>query len=168
MAIDLPPELEFTRPSLEERHRRVLAGYMRRIRDLYDAIHDRFGDEGLELIRDVSRAYGSRIAENVKKSRDLRDIDAVGGYLLKVFEMVSGEVEVVEHTNDRLVIRVDRCPYPFTREAVCRAHTCVEEALISTLDGDLEHTVGRCIPAGDECCEHIVRRRRPDAPQARR
>jgi predicted hydrocarbon binding protein len=159
MARDLPRELEFEHPSLEERHRRALSGYMRRIRDLYDAIHDRFGEEGLELIRDVSRAYGTRIAENVKKTRDLSGVDEVGSYLLKVFEMVSGDVEVVEHNDERLVIRVDRCPYPFTREAVCRAHTCMEEALISTLDDSLEHHVGRCLPAGDECCEHIVRRR---------
>jgi len=157
--MELPRELEFEHPSLEERHRRALAGYMRRIRVLYEAIHERFGEEGLALIRDVSREYGTRIAENVKRKRELRGIDEVGSYLLRVFEMVSGDVEVVEHTAKRLVIKVHRCPYPLTSAEVCHAHTCMEGALVSTLDDSLEHVVGHCIPAGDEYCEHIVRRR---------
>lgn len=104
----LPPELDFERPTLEERYNRAVPGYMKRIADLYSAITDRFGDEGLELIREVSC-----------------------------------------------------CPYPFDREEICRAHTHMEKSLVATLDDSLEHRVGKMIPRGDPCCEHIVVRRKP-------
>ena len=157
--MDLPPELEFDRPSVEEQYRRAVPGYMRRIRDIYYAVHDRFGEEGLQLIRDVSREYGERIANNVKRERKLRGVAEVGRYLLRVFDMVSDDWEIQELTEDRLVIAVHRCPYPFDREEVCRAHTCMEKALVSTLDPSLEHRVGRSIPGGDAYCEHIVCRK---------
>jgi hypothetical protein len=155
--MELPPELEFDRPNLEERYRRAVPGYMKRLRDLYEAIEDRFGDEGLDLIRQVSRDYGERIATNLKKNGELKGLAEVGRYMLKVFDMVSDDWEVTEFTKERLVITVYRCPYPFEREAVCRAHTCMEKSLVANLDDDLEHCVGRCIPRGDPVCEHILR-----------
>jgi hypothetical protein len=157
--MNLPEELAFKRLSYEEKYHRAVPGYMKRIRDLYEAIHDRFGEEGLELIREVSRNYGTRIAENVKKKGELKGVAQVGKYLCKVFDMVGGEWEIGELTPDRLVITVKQCPYPFTRDEVCRAHTCMEQALVTTLDDELEYGIGRSIPAGDSCCEHILRRR---------
>jgi len=154
--MDLPEELDFPRPSIEEKYHRAVPGYMKRIRDLYEAVHDRFGDEGLELIRDVSKEYGTRIAENVSKKEQLRGVSQVGRYLLKVFDMVSDDLEVTESSDERLVIKVRRCPYPFRTEAVCRAHTCMEHALIEGLDPRLVHRVESCIPAGDDFCEHVV------------
>jgi len=152
----LPAELEFSRPDDAERYRRAVPGYMKRIRDLYEAVQDRFGEEGLELIREVSRSYGERIAGNIKRRGELRGVAAVGRYLLKVFDMVSDDWTVSEFTPDRLVIRVDRCPYPFTREEICSAHTCMEEALVTTLDPDLDYRIGCSLPKGDAFCEHIL------------
>jgi len=129
---------------------------MKRICRLYEAIHDRFGEEGLALIREVSREYGERIAENVNRKGGLRGVTEVGRYLLKVFDMVSDDWRVAEFTPQRLVIAVDRCPYPFKRDEVCRAHTCMEQALVRGLDDTLEYRVGRSIPQGDACCEHIL------------
>jgi hypothetical protein len=157
--VELPPELEFNRPELEEKYDRAVSGYMQRIADLYAAIADRFGEEGLELIREVSCEYGRRIAENVKKKRDLKGVAEVGKYLLKVFDMVSDDLEITEFNDERLVISVSRCPYPFHREEICRAHTHMEKTLVATLDPDLEHYVGKSIPKGDSCCEHIVIKR---------
>ena len=156
---DLPPELSFDRPDDAARYHKAVPGYMKRIRDIYEAIEDRFGDEGLELIREVSRNYGERIAANVKKRGDLKGVTEVGRYLLRVFDMVGGDWEVSEHTDDRLVIRVGECPYPFTRESTCAAHTSKEEALVTSLDPDLTYRIGRSIPKGDACCEHILERR---------
>jgi len=155
----LPAELEFSRPDDAEKYRRAVPGYMKRIRDLYEAVADRFGEDGLDLIRDVSRSYGERIARNIQRRGELRGVTAVGRYLLKVFDMVSGDWEVSEYSPDRLVIKVRECPYPFTRDEICAAHTCMEEALVTTLDPDLEYRIGRSIPKGDACCEHILTRR---------
>jgi len=157
---DLPPELDFERLDDAEKYRRAVPGYMKRIRDLYEAIQDRFGEAGLELIREVSREYGERIARNVRKKGELEGLTAVGRYLLKVFDMVGGDWEVTEYTDDRLVITVRECPYPFTREEICRAHTCMEEALVTALDDRLTYRIGRSIPKGDACCEHVLARRR--------
>jgi uncharacterized protein (DUF4213/DUF364 family) len=157
--MELPAELEFERLRNDEKYLRAVPGYMKRIRDLYEAIHDRFGEEGLALIRQVSEGYGRRIAANLKKKRELKGVAEVGRYLLKVFDMVSDDWQVAEFSEDRLVITVDRCPYPFTRDVVCRAHTCMEQALVTSLDPDLEYRIGRSIPQGDACCEHILCRR---------
>jgi hypothetical protein len=157
--MDLPKELEFKQLSIEDKYHRALPGYMKRIRDIYKAVHERFGEEGLDLIRDVSTAYGTQIAMNVKKKRELKGVAEVGRYLLKVFDMVSSDWEIQEFSEERLVIRVDRCPYPLESEAVCKAHTNMEKALVSTLDDTLEHRIGCCIPAGDPVCEHILARK---------
>jgi hypothetical protein len=164
-AMKLPPELEFHRPTYEERYRRAVSGYMTRIKDLYEAVADRFGDEGLELIREVSREYGRRIGNNVRKKGERKGVAQVGRYLLKVFDMVSDDWKVEEFSEDRLVISVSRCPYPFQRDEICRAHTCMEEALVATLDDSLDYRIGSSIPKGGPCCEHILSRK---APQERR
>ena len=158
--MSLPPELDFDRLTLEDKYHRAVPGYMKRIADLYAAVADRFGDEGLELIREVSCEYGRRIAENVHKREELKGVAEGGRYLLKVFDMVSDDWEVTEFTADRLVIAVHRCPYPFTREAICRAHTSMEQALVAELDESLDYRIGRCIPRGYAFCEHILCRRR--------
>jgi len=73
--------------------------------------------------------------------------------------MVGGDWSVSEFSENRLVITVNRCPYPFTVNKVCEAHTCMEQALVEALDEDLEYRIGRSIPKGDPCCEHILCRK---------
>ncbi|MFH2000551.1 MAG: hypothetical protein ABIK28_12770 [Planctomycetota bacterium] len=159
--MDLPKELEFKRLSYEEKYHRAVPGYMKRLCELYEQIYKRFGEEGLTLIRDVSVKYGTRIGANVKKKGDVKGVAQVGRYLLKVFDMVSDDWAIEDFSHDRLVITVSRCPYPFAMEEVCRAHTCMEQALVATLDETLEYRIGRSIPKGDACCEHILCKR-PD------
>jgi hypothetical protein len=154
--LDLPEKLSFERLDPSEKYLRAVPGYMRRLRDIYEAIHERFGEDGLDLIRTTSRRYGTRIGTNIRKNRELRGVEAVGRYLLKVFDMVSDDWEVTEYSSDRLVIRVSRCPYPFTNDKICRAHTCMEQALVESLDENLEYRIGRSIPRGDIFCEHIL------------
>lgn len=157
--MDLPDELNFERLSFAEKYHRAVPGYMKRLCDIYEAVYERFGEAGLELIRDVSRRYGTEIGDNVKKKGDLKGVAQVGKYLLKVFDMVSDDWEVHDYSGDRLVIAVHRCPYPFSHDKICRAHTCMEQALVDTLDDTLEYRIGRSIPQGDPFCEHILSRR---------
>jgi hypothetical protein len=67
----LPEELAFTRLSYGNKYHKAVPGYMKRIRDLYEAVYARFGEDGLDLIRDVSTEYGTRIANNARKKGDL-------------------------------------------------------------------------------------------------
>ena len=73
-----------------------------------------------------------------------------------MFDMVSDDWEVTEFSKDRLVIAVRRCPYPFKIEEICKAHTKMEESLVKTLDPELDYRIGKSIPKGDSCCEHIL------------
>jgi len=152
----LPKELEFEKLTVEEKYHRAVPGYMKRLCSLYEAIYERFGDDGLDLIREVSRRFGGSIGMNVRKKRDLKGVAQVGKYLLQVFDMVSDDWSVSKFSENRLVITVSRCPYPFTVDKVCEAHTCMEQALVETLDKNLEYRIGRSIPKGDPCCEHIL------------
>ena len=86
--MDLPEELQFDRLSYEEKYRRAVPGYTRRINGLYEAVYERFGEDGLELIREVSVKYGASIANNLKKKGEFKGVMEVGKYLLKVFDMV--------------------------------------------------------------------------------
>ena len=152
----LPTELEFERLTPEEKYHRAVLGYMRRLCSVYEAMYERFGEAGLNLIREVSRDFGYSIGRNVRKKRELKGVTQVGKYLLRVFDMVSDDWSVSEFSENMLVISVSRCPYPFSIDKVCEAHTCMEKALVETLDGDLDYRIGRSIPKGDPCCEHIL------------
>ncbi len=50
---------------------------MKRLCSLYEAIYERFGDDGLDLIREVSRKFGAGIGMNVRKKHDLKGVDKV-------------------------------------------------------------------------------------------
>ena len=152
----LPKELEFERLTYEEKYHRAVPGYMKRLCSLYEAMVERFGDPGLDLIKEVSTEFGCSIGMNVRKKGELKGVAQVGKYLLRVFDMVSDDWSVSEFSENRLVITVSRCPYPFSNEKVCEAHTCMEKALVRTLDENLEYRIGRSIPKGDPCCEHIL------------
>lgn len=159
MMMELPTELEFERLSAEEKLHKAVRGYMKRIRGLYSAVYDRFGEAGLELIRDVSSNYGAEIGSNINSKGGLKGVAAVGRYLLRVFDIVGGDWEVTEFSEDRLIIAVRRCPFPIENAEICRAHTCMEESLVKTLDETLQYRIGCSIPSGDSHCEHILERR---------
>ena len=145
--------------TLEQIYHSAVSGLYARLRSNYDFIFARFGDEGLKLISDMSRDYGLQIAQRAKEKLTSNDLASVAGYLLRIFNTVahgSGISSVVEHSKERFVIRIDRCPLNFTNPAMCLAHTMMEKALIEELNPDLKYRIGKSIPAGDNCCEHIV------------
>jgi hypothetical protein len=141
---------------IEKRYRSVVAGLTRRIRLLYDAAWERFGEKGLSLVRDTSRAYGEEIAERARGMVDADDIKSVGSFVIRVFNTIGGEGEVTEYGSDRIVIRVRRCPYRFDRTEMCLAHTEMEKALVENVGRNVRYFIECSIPAGDEYCDHVI------------
>lgn len=154
--IKLPPDVFLEEPPLEARYRGVLRGLLTRIKDLYEAIYDRYGDDGLDLIRKVSSDYGSKVAASVRKDSKPWDIKRVGLYLVKVFNNMRSEGEVTEFNEKRVAIMVPQCPYPFKRTEICAAHTSMERALVKGLNPSLEYLIEKSIPAGDPHCIHVL------------
>ncbi len=156
--IKLPPDLEFTDLPVEKQYHSTVRGLLTRIRKLYEAIEDRFGEDGLALIEEISRDYGSEIAARVRERQDELSLHETGKFLLRVFNGVRAEGEVTEWNDDRVIIAVPRCPYPFTRPEICAAHTTMEEALVHGLNPTLRYEIERCIPRGDSECWHVLSR----------
>jgi predicted ArsR family transcriptional regulator len=140
----------------ERKHRSATLGLMQRIRMIYDALVDRYGDEGVEFIRDVSEQFGLQMAERARLRVAEGTPREVGLYLVRVFDMVGADGEVTDLTPDRVAIRVASCPYPFRDPRVCEAHTTMERALVQELGQDLDYTITHSIPRGDPYCEHVV------------
>ncbi len=156
--VKLPQDATLPEIPLERKYRSVVAGLTARIKAIYDAVYDRFGEEGLRLIEDVSAAYGRDIAQRAGERVKPNDVKSTALFLLHIFDLVSfvSEPEVTQFTDDRVVIRVDKCPYPLERPEICRAHTTMEINLVQTLSPELDYRIGKCVPAGDEYCEHII------------
>ncbi|KPJ53564.1 hypothetical protein AMJ39_04115 [candidate division TA06 bacterium DG_24] len=157
--IRYPPSMETEEVPLEVRNRQVVRGLATRIRILYEAIVEKFGDEGLELIRDVSRDYGESIARRVRDREGKMEIADVGHFVVRVFNNVLVEGEVTEFDEDRIAIKATACPYPFTSPEICEAHTTMEEALVRGLNEDLDYFIERSIPRGDPFCLHVICRK---------
>ena len=53
------------------------------------------------------------------------------------------------------------CPLHFDKPEMCLAHTIMEKTVVEELNPDLTYRIGKSIPAGDDCCEHIIEARSP-------
>jgi hypothetical protein len=155
--IELPDGvvIEDARP-VEKRYRSAVAGLTRRIRLLYDAAAARFGKEGLDLVRDTSRAYGEEIAERARPLVKAGDVKSIGSFVIRVFNTIGGEGEVTEYTDERVTVRVRQCPYRFEDPAMCLAHTEMEKALVESLGEDVSYVIESSIPDGDAYCDHVI------------
>ena len=142
--------------SLEQRYSSAVAGLYARLRSNYDALHEKYGDEGLKLIAEMSRRYGREVAARARGRFDGGDITSVGRYLARIFETVGGEFEVNEADENRLVIRGFRCPLDFDNPEMCLAHTEMEKTVVEELGPGLTYHIGKSIPKGDPYCEHII------------
>ena len=145
--------------TIEELHRSAVAGLYARLRSNYDFLYERFGNEGIELIAEMSRRYGLEIAERAKKRLEENDVISVAKYLVRIFETVGlngGAEGVVEMSETRAIIKADECPLHFDRPEMCLAHTTMEKTVVETLNPQLTYRIGKSIPAGDPYCEHII------------
>ncbi|MCK5057275.1 MAG: L-2-amino-thiazoline-4-carboxylic acid hydrolase [Candidatus Aminicenantes bacterium] len=154
--IELPEHIQIEEVPIEKRYRSVTAGLIRRIKILYDAIYKKFGKEGLDLIREVGDEYGREIAERARKKVKAGDLESVALYVIRIFNTLRGNGEVVEFSDKRVVIRVRECPYPWETPEMCEAHTRMEKTLVETLGKNLRYRIDKSIPKGDSYCDHVI------------
>jgi len=145
--------------TLEQVYRSAVSGLYARLKSNYDFLYRKFGEEGLKMIEDMSREYGITVAERAKSKIKSNDLSSVAGYLVRIFDTVARGrdlISTVEENTDRIIVRVNRCPLDFDNPGMCRAHTTMEQTVVETLNPDLTYRIGKSIPAGDICCEHII------------
>jgi hypothetical protein len=156
METDMAPEDQRT---LEQVYRSAVSGLYARLRSNYDFLYRRFGNDGLKLIEEMSREYGRSVARRAKARLANNDLAEVAGYLLRIFDTVARGRDLtstVEQTKDRYVIKVNRCPLDFDMPQMCLAHTTMEKTVVEEINPGLIYRIGKSIPAGDSCCEHIL------------
>ena len=158
--IKIPTGVEYSHVSTEKKYKTVTVALLKRILTIYKGIYKKFGQKGLDLIREVSESYGKEIAELGKKRVKIGDVKSVGLYLVRVFEMIDCQGEITRFSDDEVAIKLHQCPYPFDDPQICQAHTTMEEALVKALGQNLEYVITYSIPRGDPFCEHVVRRRK--------
>lgn len=146
--------------SLEQVYHSAVNGLYARIRNNYDFLYRKFGDDGIKLIAEMSREYGITIAERARSRLKNNDLTSVAGYLMRIFSTVGrGKEDMVfpiEASASRVVIRIGECPLHFELPAMCLAHTTMEKTVVEELNPALTYRIGKSIPAGDGCCEHII------------
>ncbi len=150
--------------SLEQVYRSAVSGLYGRLKSNYDFLYRKFGSEGIRLIEEMSREYGLHVAKLAKSRLKDKDLNSVAEYLLRIFDTVSRGrdlTSVVERKEDRVIIKVDRCPLDFDKPEMCLAHTTMEKTVVEELNPDLTYRIGKSIPAGDHCCEHILEAKDP-------
>ena len=158
--IELPEGIEIEKVSVDKKYKSVTSGLTRRIKILYEAIFNKYGEDGLELIREVSSQYGEEIARRAKTRIEKGDLKSVALYVIRVFNTLRGQGKVVEFSHQRVVIRVWECPYGWETPEICRAHTQMEKALVELLGESLRYRISRSIPRGDAYCDHVIEIRR--------
>jgi len=146
--------------TLEQVYRSAVNGLYARLRNNYDFIYRRYGNDGLDLIADMSREYGLTIAARAKGKLEDTELASVANYLLRIFETVGRSknnlTELVEITDSKVVIKAYQCPLHFDMPAMCLAHTTMEKTVVETLNPKLVYRIGKSIPNGDKYCEHII------------
>jgi hypothetical protein len=145
--------------TLDQVYRSAVSGLYARLKSNYDFLFRRFGDDGIKLIAEMSREYGLAVAERAKTRLANNDLASVAAYLLRIFDTVARGrdlITTVEQRDDRVVIKVDRCPLDFERTEMCLAHTTMEKTVVEELNPGLMYRIGKSIPAGDGCCEHVI------------
>ena len=145
--------------NLEQIYRSAVSGLYARLRSNYDYLYEKFGDEGIKLIEDMSREYGLTILERAKNSMESNDIDSVAKYLVRIFNTIfygSDAINIEKQNGNRIIVKVLKCPLDFNNPAMCLAHTMMEKTIMEGLNPSLRYRIGKSIPAGDEYCEHIL------------
>lgn len=145
--------------TLEQVYTSAVKGLYERITSYYNYLYDRFGQEGLDIISEMSREYGESIVPRAKKALGNNDIESVAAYLLRVFRTVNwntDSIQLVSKSPEEIIIRVEDCPLHFKNPELCLAHTEMEKTLVEGLNPDIDYSISKSIPAGDGFCEHIL------------
>lgn len=146
--------------TIEQVYRSAVKGLYARITSYYNYLYDRFGQEGLAMISEMSREYGESIVPRARKALGKNDIESVAAYLLRIFRTVDWNtdgIQLVSKSPEEIIIRVEDCPLHFKNPELCLAHTTMEKTVAEGLNPDITYSIGKSIPAGDGFCEHILR-----------
>jgi hypothetical protein len=149
--------------TLEQVYRSAVSGLYGRLRSNYDFLYRKFGNEGLKLIEEMSREYGISVAKRAKAGLADNGLASVAEYLLRIFDTVARGRDLItttEKEEERIVIKVNRCPLDFDIPEMCLAHTAMEKTVVEELNPNLTYRIGKSIPAGDGCCEHILEKKK--------
>jgi hypothetical protein len=147
---------------LTQIYRSAVNGLYARLRSNYDFIFQKFGDEGLELIADMSRIYGLSIVDRARDRLKSNDLSSVADYILRIFTTVNRDknnVDILQADDSKVVIKISECPLHLDNPQMCLAHTAMEKTVIEELNPELTYRIGKSIPAGDSYCEHIIETR---------
>ncbi len=145
--------------TLEQVYHSAVSGLYGRLRSNYEFLYRRFGNDGLKLIEEMSREYGLSVAKRARAKLANNDLESVAEYLLRIFDTVARGRDLIttaEWHEDKVIIEVNRCPLDFDVPDVCLAHTTMEKTVVEELNPNLVYRIGKSIPAGDNCCEHIL------------
>lgn len=146
--------------TLEQVYHSAVSGLYARLRSNYDFIYKRFGDEGIDLIEEMSREYGLSVAARAKERLNDRDLASVADYLMRIFDTVGrgkeGFIRLTRPNERTVVITVSECPLHFDNPKMCLAHTTMERTVVEQLNPSLTYRIGKSIPAGDPFCEHFI------------
>lgn len=146
--------------TLEQVYRSAVKGLYARITSYYNYLYNRFGQEGLDMISEMSREYGESIVPRAKKALESNDIESVAAYLLRIFKTVDWNtdgIKIVSQGPDEIIITVEKCPLHFKNPELCLAHTTMERTVVEGLNPNIKYVIGKSIPAGDGFCEHILK-----------
>jgi len=154
--LKLPPGVEYDIDPMDVRYRRSNRGFCHRIKRIYTGIVERLGDDGLELIREISTGYGLEIARRIKDREETWGVRKIGLLIIKVFDNMLAEGEVLEFSDERVVIAIPKCPYPMERVEMCQAHITMEKVLVNHLNPEVEFYLEKTLPAGDEVCLYVI------------
>ena len=149
--------------TLEQVYRSAVSGLYGRLRSNYDFLYRRFGKDGLKLIEEMSREYGLIVARRAKTRLANNDLASVAEYLLRIFDTVARGRDLIataEKNENTIVLKVNGCPLDFDSPEMCLAHTTMEKTVVEELNPDLTYRIGKSIPAGDSCCEHILEKKK--------
>ena len=128
-------------------------------RALEHAFYERFGDEAIEIIRDVYDGMAEGTLDGMK-TFGIEGNDAKSfAYFIKAANEIpfNTYVEIVEASPKRAVVRWLKCAPPAeTNPKFCYAHLAFEKRAVKMLNPKLEVEMPKCIACGDPYCEEII------------
>ncbi len=158
--LKLPQGRAYPQIPAEKIYQGTIRGLVERIKLLYNEIVNTFGDEGLDLIQRVSADYGRQIADSAREKYGKMELDDIATLMIRIFNGMLAEGEIIQWNDEKVVIMVENCPYPFTNPDVCKAHTTMERQLVENLNPGIEYVIEKCIPRGDSECWHTLKRKK--------
>lgn len=148
--------------SMEERLKRVVAGDSAMLAVLAKAVNNKYGAEGLRVLREAFEREFVPIQLQAAKQIGARTGNGDATDWVKIESYVSGiggtELEVVESSPTRAVIRAKSCPRAAQVKKIfpdfCRlVFVGLDRAMALAINPKMEVHARKSLPSGDDCCE---------------